>query len=286
MPLVFWRCWLGGRKGIQSVKNWAVGYWRGWSEVQTSIWPSGCHCHSLSLASVKSRFFTFLIPAHPGSPGQLPLNGCVCVFSSPAVSCGLLQSRVVFRHLHALCTDVLSRRAGVPGWRLHEQQRRQRWWHAGPGRLTATVGAGVPPLRAPRLWHAALRLPRRRPPAAVRCCLRPAAGASQARVPRDDRRRLRTGCRGRQPPTVRSVRPTQPAQVTHYMSIVDWPAEVSSPLSPGEVCACPSIHSVTCAIKFYLLTYLQHNCHFVGITRHNVHGLCLINGQRFMVLFK
>ena len=26
-----------------------------WSEVQTCIWPSGCHCHSLSLASVKSR---------------------------------------------------------------------------------------------------------------------------------------------------------------------------------------------------------------------------------------
>jgi len=26
-----------------------------WSEVQTCLWPSGCHCHSLSLASVKSR---------------------------------------------------------------------------------------------------------------------------------------------------------------------------------------------------------------------------------------
>ena len=26
-----------------------------WSEVQTCIWPSGCHCHSLTLASVKSR---------------------------------------------------------------------------------------------------------------------------------------------------------------------------------------------------------------------------------------
>jgi len=26
-----------------------------WSEVQTCIWPSWCHCHSLSLASVKPR---------------------------------------------------------------------------------------------------------------------------------------------------------------------------------------------------------------------------------------
>ena len=24
--------------------------------------------------------FTFLVPAHPGSPGKGPLNGCVCVY--------------------------------------------------------------------------------------------------------------------------------------------------------------------------------------------------------------
>ena len=28
-PSVPWRCWLGGRKGIQPVKNWVVGCWRG-----------------------------------------------------------------------------------------------------------------------------------------------------------------------------------------------------------------------------------------------------------------
>jgi len=27
---VFWCCWLGGRKGIRPVKNWVVGYWRGY----------------------------------------------------------------------------------------------------------------------------------------------------------------------------------------------------------------------------------------------------------------
>jgi len=57
VPSVLWRCWLGGRKGIRPVKNRVVGCWHGyvWSEVQTCIWPSWCHCHSLSLASVKSR---------------------------------------------------------------------------------------------------------------------------------------------------------------------------------------------------------------------------------------
>ena len=58
VPSVLWRCWLGGRKGIRPVKKLSgeVLTWLSvWSEVQTCIWPSWCHCHSLSLASVKSR---------------------------------------------------------------------------------------------------------------------------------------------------------------------------------------------------------------------------------------
>ena len=45
-------------KGIRPVKNLSGGMraWLSvWSKVQTCIWPSWCHCHSLSLASVKSR---------------------------------------------------------------------------------------------------------------------------------------------------------------------------------------------------------------------------------------
>ena len=51
-----------------------------WSKVQTCIWPNWCHCHSLSLASVKSRLvlpfwyrLTWVVPE------KGPLNGCVCV---------------------------------------------------------------------------------------------------------------------------------------------------------------------------------------------------------------
>jgi len=57
VPSVLWRCWLGGRKGIRPVKKLSCGgvAWLSvWSEVY-GIWPSWCHCHSLSLASVKSR---------------------------------------------------------------------------------------------------------------------------------------------------------------------------------------------------------------------------------------
>ena len=51
-----------------------------WSEVQTCIWPSWCHCHSLSLASVKSRLvlpFWYWLTRVVLDNGLL--NGCVCV---------------------------------------------------------------------------------------------------------------------------------------------------------------------------------------------------------------
>ena len=74
VPSVLWRCWLGDRKGIRPVKKLSGGVllWLSvWSEVQTCIWPSWCHCHSLSLALVKFQIgFTFLVPAHLGSPGK------------------------------------------------------------------------------------------------------------------------------------------------------------------------------------------------------------------------
>ena len=89
LPSVFWRCWLGSRKGIRPVKTewWDVGVVI-WDEVQTCIWPSRCHCHSLSLAPVNPDWFYL-----PGfylsgtcSPGWSWTNSrravkrlCVCV---------------------------------------------------------------------------------------------------------------------------------------------------------------------------------------------------------------
>ena len=92
LPSLLWRCWLGGRKGIRPVKNsGAVLAWLSvWSEVQTciSLWPSWCHCHSLSLASVKSRlvlFFWYRLTRVV--PDKRPLKGCVCVMVWFTASC-------------------------------------------------------------------------------------------------------------------------------------------------------------------------------------------------------
>jgi len=52
-----------------------------WSEMQTCIWPSWCHCHSLSLAPVKSRLvLPFWYRVTRVVPDIGPLNGCVCVY--------------------------------------------------------------------------------------------------------------------------------------------------------------------------------------------------------------
>ena len=50
-----------------------------WSQVQTCIWSSWCHCHSLSLAPVKSRLvLPFWYRLTQVVLEKRPLNGCSC----------------------------------------------------------------------------------------------------------------------------------------------------------------------------------------------------------------
>ena len=73
LPSVLWRCWLGGRKGIRPVKNWVVGC------CMVICLERGADLHTVQLmplpltVSCFSKIqigFTFLIPAHLGSPGK------------------------------------------------------------------------------------------------------------------------------------------------------------------------------------------------------------------------
>jgi len=94
-------------------KNWVVGCWHSylsWARctLASCIWPSWCHCHSLSLASVKSRLilpFWYRLTRVVLDKG--PLNGCVCV-------CGITFNT---SHVNAKLTDLeygLSRADGNP----------------------------------------------------------------------------------------------------------------------------------------------------------------------------
>ena len=74
---------VGWQEGHPACKKLSCGMlvWLSvWSEMQTCIWSSWCHCHSLSLASVKSRLISpFWYWLTRVVPDKGPLNGCVCV---------------------------------------------------------------------------------------------------------------------------------------------------------------------------------------------------------------
>ena len=120
LPSVLWRCWLGGRKGIRPVKNWVVRCWRGYLSGARCRLPYG-HCHSLFLASVKSRLVV---------PEKGPLNGCVCVCVCVCVIVAAIMP------IRGLIRAYLSRRYTIRRlsacrclvvWKSVRRLRRSRW---------------------------------------------------------------------------------------------------------------------------------------------------------------
>ena len=70
-----------GHPACKKLSSGVLAWLSVWSEMQTCIWPSWCHCHSLSLASVKSRLvLPFWFRPTQVVPEKGPLNGCVCVY--------------------------------------------------------------------------------------------------------------------------------------------------------------------------------------------------------------
>ena len=87
-----------------------------WSEVQTCVWPSWCHCHSMSLAAVKSRLvLSFWYWLTRVVPDKVLLNGCVCV----CVRVCVLWSRMKccwydFSVLHLLASAIEYKFKSIP----------------------------------------------------------------------------------------------------------------------------------------------------------------------------
>jgi len=74
---------VGRQEGHPACKNRVVGCWCGCLSgvrCRLAYGPSWCHCHSLSLAPVKSRLvLPFWYRLTRVVPDKGPLNGCVCV---------------------------------------------------------------------------------------------------------------------------------------------------------------------------------------------------------------
>ena len=73
MPSVLWCCWLGGRKGIRPVKT----EW--WGAGMVICLERDADAYGQADATAKIQIgFTFLVPAHPGSPRKRAVKR-VCV---------------------------------------------------------------------------------------------------------------------------------------------------------------------------------------------------------------
>jgi len=73
---------LGGRKGIRPVKKtewWGGGVERGADLHMAQLMPLALTVSCFSKIQIG---FTFLVPAHLGSPGKGPLNGCVPIVAA------------------------------------------------------------------------------------------------------------------------------------------------------------------------------------------------------------
>jgi len=81
LPSVLRRCWLGDRKGIRPVKTewWGAGVVicleRGANLRTAQLMPLPLAVSCFGKIQIG---FTFLVPAHPGSPGKRAVK-CVCV---------------------------------------------------------------------------------------------------------------------------------------------------------------------------------------------------------------
>ena len=70
-----------GHPACKKLSGGVLAWLSVWSEMQTCIWSSWCHCHSLSLASVKSRLVVpFWYRPTRVVPDKEPLNRFVFVF--------------------------------------------------------------------------------------------------------------------------------------------------------------------------------------------------------------
>jgi len=136
MPSVLWRCWLGGRKCIWPVKNWVVGCWRGYlsgARCKLAYGPDDATSTHCLLLQYNPDWFTFLVPAHPGIPGQRAIKWvCVCVCGINTIvhlyTAVRLTSVVTHTHTHTFngpfsgSTWVSRYQKGKPIWILLEQE--------------------------------------------------------------------------------------------------------------------------------------------------------------------
>ena len=97
-----------GHPACKKLSGGVLAWLSVWSEVQTCIWPSWCHCHCSCFSKIQIGFI-FLVPAHLGSHGQRAVKRvCVCVVVICMISANLRQdcliSIKIWQILYIVCS--------------------------------------------------------------------------------------------------------------------------------------------------------------------------------------
>ena len=153
-----------GHPACKKLSGGVLAWLSVWSDVQTCMWPSWYHFHSLSLAPVKSRLvlpfwyrLTWVVPE------KGPWNGCVCVCvcRSTCISWHLQLRTGGFcwrRVLLPACPcwwqpyrSQLVRVTDLPGWRSLRFARTNCLLV--PSMKLSTVGGRAFPVAGPTIWN-------------------------------------------------------------------------------------------------------------------------------------
>ena len=105
---------LVGRQGYPAC-NKTECWGADWSKVQTCIWPSWCHCHSLSPASLKSRLvlpFCYRLTWVVLDKGQLNVCVCVCFCIWFSCMCSWLFTYLQYCIMYSHFADAITCSSG------------------------------------------------------------------------------------------------------------------------------------------------------------------------------
>ena len=88
--------WQEGHPACKKLSGEVLAWLSVWNKMRACIWPSWCHCHSMSLFSVKSRLvLPFWYQLTWVVPEKGPLNGCICQIDHADWLFGLVQCQQI-----------------------------------------------------------------------------------------------------------------------------------------------------------------------------------------------
>jgi len=114
--------WQEGHLACKILSGGVLAWLSVWGKVEICIWPIWCHCHSLTLASLKSRLV--LVLAHSGNPRQIPEGHKTALWVCVCVCVCVKHTSIHYSIAFSALTLLVGRQEGHPAVKIE-------WWDVG-----------------------------------------------------------------------------------------------------------------------------------------------------------